>query len=303
MLHPAVALVFLLPFQQPTQPPAVEESVVVEATRTNKRLEDVPTRVEILEREEIEEKMLMTPGDIVMMLNEMGGLRVQATSPSLGVAAVRVHGLPGRYTQFLVDGLPLFGQQPSGIGLLQTAPMDIGRVEVIKGVASALYGSTALAGVINLVSRRPSDEHEAEVLLNQTTRAGTDGLLWMSGPVTPSLGYSLVAGAHRQTRQDVDADGWADLPSYGRITARPRLYGSTASGGSWLLTAGVTGEERTGGGAAPDGSAYVEALDTTRVDAGFSGRHDHRARVGVTRVASPSLRRARRRRRSSDGVR
>ena len=71
--------------------PTVEETVtVVASTRTDKRLEDQPMRVEVLAREEIEEKMLMTPGDIVMMLNEMGGMRVQATSPSLGAASVRM---------------------------------------------------------------------------------------------------------------------------------------------------------------------------------------------------------------------
>src|SRR6185436_19120650 len=97
-----------------------EESVtVVATTRSNKRLEDQPMRVEVLEREEIEEKMLMTPGDIVMMLNEMGGMRVQATSPSLGAASVRMQGMQGRYTRFLSDGLPLFGQQGAGLGLLQ----------------------------------------------------------------------------------------------------------------------------------------------------------------------------------------
>ena len=62
---------------------------MVATTRTGRRLEDQPTRVEVLDREEIEEKLLMTPGDIVMMLNEMGGLRVQATSPSIGAASVR----------------------------------------------------------------------------------------------------------------------------------------------------------------------------------------------------------------------
>ena len=68
-------------------PEVTEEVVVVASTRTGRRLEDQPTRVEVLDREEIEEKMLMTPGDIVMMLNEMGGLRVQATAPSIGAAA------------------------------------------------------------------------------------------------------------------------------------------------------------------------------------------------------------------------
>ena len=88
----------------PPPPPTVEESVLVSATRTGGRIDDSPMRVEVLNREEIEEKMLMTPGDIVMMLNEMGGMRVQTTSPGLGAATVRVQGLHGRYTRFFSDG-------------------------------------------------------------------------------------------------------------------------------------------------------------------------------------------------------
>jgi iron complex outermembrane receptor protein len=60
-----------------------EEVTVIASTRTERRIEDQPMRVEVLAREEIEQKLMMTPGDIVMMLNEMGGLRVQSTSPSL----------------------------------------------------------------------------------------------------------------------------------------------------------------------------------------------------------------------------
>jgi iron complex outermembrane receptor protein len=142
--------------------PTVEEMVtVVSSTRTGKRLEDQPMRVEVLAREEIEEKMLMTPGDIVMMLNEMGGMRVQATSPSLGAASVRIQGMRGRYTRVLSDGLPLFGDV-GGLGLLQIPPMDLGQVEVVKGVASALYGAGAMGGVINLLSRRPAAEPAQE---------------------------------------------------------------------------------------------------------------------------------------------
>jgi len=138
--------------------PEVEEFVEVSATRTGKRLEDQPMRVEVLEREEIEEKMLMTPGDIVMMLNEMGGMRVQATSPSLGAASVRIQGMRGRYTRFLSDGLPLFGEQVGALSLMQVPPMDLSQVEVIKGVASSLYGAGAMGGVVNLIARRPGAE-------------------------------------------------------------------------------------------------------------------------------------------------
>src|SRR6185436_3812088 len=156
---------------EPQPQVTVEEHVTVSATRTDKRLEDQPMRVEVLGREEIEEKMLMTPGDIVMMLNEMGGMRVQATSPSLGAASVRIQGMRGRYTRVFSDGLPLFGEV-GGLGLLQIPPMDLGQVEVIKGVASSLYGAGAMGGVVNLISRRPGAESERELLLNRSTRGG-----------------------------------------------------------------------------------------------------------------------------------
>jgi len=58
---------------------AVEEQIKVYATRNDVRIQDSPLHVEVLQRDEIEEKLLMTQGDIVMMLNEMGGMRVQTT--------------------------------------------------------------------------------------------------------------------------------------------------------------------------------------------------------------------------------
>ena len=85
----------------------IDEEVLVTATRANIRIEDEPLRVEIVDQEEVDEKSVMTPGDIAMLLNETSGLRVQVTSPSLGAANVRVQGLRGRYTQLLADGLPL----------------------------------------------------------------------------------------------------------------------------------------------------------------------------------------------------
>ena len=87
------------------------QEITVTATRTETRIEDQPLRVEVLDQEEVEEKALMTPGDIAMLLNETSGLRVQVTAPSLGAANIRVQGLRGRYTQLLADGLPLYGGQ------------------------------------------------------------------------------------------------------------------------------------------------------------------------------------------------
>ena len=257
---------------------AVEEEVtVVASTRTERRIEDQPMRVEVLNREEVEEKMLMTPGDIGMMLNEMGGLRVQATSPSLGAASVRIQGMRGRYTRFLSDGLPLFGSQPGGLGLLQIPPMDLSQVEVIKGVASALYGAGAMGGVVNLISRRPGDDPEREFLMNQTTRGGTDGVLWLSSPVSESWGVSFLGGGHWQSQTDVDGDAWADLPHYERGVARPRFFWDDGEGQSFFATVGTTLENRTGGtqpgGVLPEtGLPYRESLETRRFDVGVLGQ-------------------------------
>ncbi|HET6680980.1 MAG TPA: TonB-dependent receptor plug domain-containing protein [Gemmatimonadaceae bacterium] len=258
------------------------ERVVIASTRAERRMEDSPLRVEVIDEEEVAEKVAMTPGDIAMMLNETAGLRVQTTSPSLGGANVRIQGLRGRYTLMLADGLPLYGGQAGGIGLLQIPPVDLARAEIIKGTASALYGSSALGGVVNLVSRRPGAEPVREVLLNQTSRGGTDAVAFVATALgqddenaSAGWGATLLASGHHQRANDPDDDGWADLPGYDRLVVRPRLFHSRGRR-SAFATIGFTGESREGGTldgrTTPDGSAFVESLRTRRLDAGASGR-------------------------------
>jgi iron complex outermembrane receptor protein len=226
----------------------------------------------VIVREEIEEKLLMRPGNIAMLVNETPGIRVQVTSPALGAANIRVQGLEGRYTQLLADGLPLFGGQTSSLGLLQIPPTDLGQVEIIKGAASALYGPSALGGVINLVSRRPGDGFEAEALLNVTTRDGQDVTTYVSGPLGGGWSASLTGGAHRQGRDDLDSDGWIDIPGYDRFTARPRLFWESEEGASLFVTVGALTENRSGGTlpgrTTPDGRPFPQLQDTERLDAG-----------------------------------
>lgn len=251
------------------------EEIIVQATRSGRRVADEPIRVEVIDREEIEEKILMVPGNISMIVAETGGLRVQVTSPALGAANVRVRGLEGRYTQLLADGLPLYGGQASSIGLLQIPPTDLGRVEVIKGAASALYGPSALGGVINLVSRRPGPEPMAEFLVNATTRNGQDATAYASSSLSDALSSSVTSGYHRQRRQDLDGDGWADMPGYDRFTVRPRLFWDRGDGAKAYLTVGAMAEDRRGGTlpgrTVPNGSPFRQDQDTTRLDAGLTG--------------------------------
>ncbi len=272
-------------------PVEIEETVVVTATRSGERIDDQPTRVEVLNREEVEEKMMMTPGDIVMMLNEMGGMRVQTTSSSIGAASVRIQGMKGRYTRVLFDGLPLAGQQVGGLGLLQIPPMDLGQVEVIKGVASALYGAGAMGGVINLVARRPQAKPFGEVLFNQSTIGTTDGVAFLSRSLATHLSGTLLAGLHHQTKNDIDEDGWNDVAGYSRGVIRPRLFWDDGHGASGSATMGVTIESREGGA---ESSALLaqtggpESVDTKRFDVGgglqriISDRFVLTARAAVT---------------------
>lgn len=250
-----------------------EEEITVHATRNDVRIQDSPLHVEVVSQDEINEELAMRPGDISMLLNEMGGIRVQTTSPALGAASVRVQGMRGRYTAFLSDGLPLFGQQGAGLGLLQIPPMDLSQIEVIKGNASALYGSAAMAGVVNLISRRPEAEPVHEFLFNRSSLGETDASMFLAQQLTEHWGASLLGGGYWQEHQDLNGDGWADIAGYSRGVSRPRFYWDNKKGGTALLTGGVIYENRSGGtipGAAlpATGQPYTEALDTRRYDGG-----------------------------------
>src|SRR5687767_6897752 len=225
---------------EPAEVPEVEETVVVTATRANRRLQDEPLRVEVIDREEIEEKALMTPGSVAMLLGETTGLRVQTTAPSLGAANVRIQGLRGRYAQLLADGLPLYGASGDSFSLLQVPPLDLGQVEIIKGAASALYGPAALGGVINLVSRRPG-ESEKEALFNLTSQRGADATFWLAAEPSRGWSWTLLSGYHGQPRHDLDDDGWTDLPHFSRVAVRPRVFYDSGEGRSLFLTSGFIG--------------------------------------------------------------
>lgn len=258
--------------------------VVVTATRGTRRLEDEPERVEVLSGEDVGEKTVMHPANPTTLLSELPGVRVQTTAPTLGGAGVRIQGLRGHYTLLLADGLPLYGTASEGLGFLQIPSLDLAQAEVVKGAATALYGPAAAGGVLNLISRRPPQTGRPgnrEVLVNQTSRGGTDALLWSADRLSDRWGYTLLGGAHRQVATDVNGEGWADVPGFRRVELRPRAFWSAPNGSSAMITAGGVDEHRTAGtlGSAVIGDALVAngstfgtpfriVADTRRADAG-----------------------------------
>jgi outer membrane receptor for ferrienterochelin and colicins len=248
----------------------VMDEVRVSATRTERLAGETPIRVEILDEMEVDENTLMAPSGITMLLNETPGLRVQAASPTLGTGSVRILGLPGQYTVMLADGLPLYGGGASALGPLDISPVDLQRVEIIKGAASSLYGGQALGGVINLVSKPPSGK--SEVLLNRRTMGVTDAATWMSRRLNTGSGVSLLASGTVQGSADVDRDGWADQARARRWGVRPRLTAADERGRTLFVTAGYGYDTRDGGtlGTAltPGGTPFREGLTSRRADVG-----------------------------------
>ena len=247
------------------------DAVVVTATRAPTLIKDEPLHIEAVPAEEIEENLTVHPGNLTSLLEELPGVHNQSVDPGLGGAGLQLRGMPVRDTVILTDGLPLLGTDADDFGLLQTPPLELNRVEVVKGAASALYGGSALGGVLNLVSRPATSE--SSVLANVNSHGGEDfeGFL-ATGGVSHWSG-TLMSGAHFQSRRDVNDDGWADIPGYDRYTVRPRAWWSDGNGDTTFLTAGLVNEDRTGGTlpgrALPDGSTFPLSLLTHRYDVGM----------------------------------
>ncbi len=212
----------------------------------------------------------MQPGNLSALLNELPSARIQSSAPGLGGVGLQLRGIPTRHTLVLSDGLPLLGSAPDEFGLLQTPPLDLQRIELIKGAATALYGGSSLGGVLNILSKSP--DAEPALLANISSRGGRDVEGFLTAQAASHLSGTLTAGAHDQSREDINRDGWADLPAYRRYTLRPRLWWDLGSEHSLFLTAGITEENRSGGtlpGAMlPSGGSFAEALHTRRLDGG-----------------------------------
>src|SRR5690348_6144392 len=116
------------------------QNVVISTTRLDQLVSNSPVHIDVIGKEDIEEGTAMSPGNIKELLTELSGTQVQQTSAVSGNETIRLQGLDGRYTQLLKDGFPLYGGFSGSLNILQTPPLDLRQVEIIKGAGSALYG-------------------------------------------------------------------------------------------------------------------------------------------------------------------
>lgn len=197
--------------------------VIVTTTRTNSRIEDVPIRVEVISKDEVSEETNIKPTNISKLLLESPSIQAQQTSAINGNVSIRLQGLNGKYTQILKDGFPLYGGFAQGLSIMQIPPLDLQQVEIIKGSSSSLYGSGAIAGIINLISKQPHKKRELTFLINRTSLAGTDADVYFSQR-WKKFGFTFLSANNFQKVRDVSKNGFSDVPKVKTFNIAPTFY-------------------------------------------------------------------------------
>ena len=245
------------------------EEVIISSTRGTRSIQNIPTRVEFISSEELGEKGSMKPGDIRMLLNESTGIITQQTSATSGNAAIRIQGLDGRYTQILKDGFPVFAGAASGLGLLQTPPLDLKQVEIIKGSTSTLYGGGAIAGLINLISKTPEEKRDLSLHLNGTSGKGLD-VSGFYGQRFNKVGTTIFASYNRNWAYDPSDTGFTAIPQFDRYVFNPKLFLYLTEHTQISIGLNAMFEDRLGGdieyikGKGDDTHSYFEKNKTQR---------------------------------------
>jgi outer membrane receptor for ferrienterochelin and colicins len=220
--------------------------VTVVSTRTGREIDDVPTRIEAIDEEEVDEKTNMRPANVSMVLNESTGIKVQQTSATSNTQSVRIQGLDGRYTQILKDGFSAFGGFSGSISLLDILPLDLRQVEIIKGPAATFYGGGAIAGVVNFISKEPEDQPVTRMIFNQTTALGTDVALFDSRKFE-RFGYTFLGSINYQKEYDVDDDDFTELPRTNSFNLNPRFFISFSDKSRLVVGNSTSYQNRKGG--------------------------------------------------------
>lgn len=207
------------------------DEVVISSNRneTTKRL--APSLVNILNTKLFEDTHSAC---LAQGLSFQSGVRVENNCHTCGSEQVRINGMEGAYTQILIDSRPIYSSLAGVYGLEQIPQNMIERVEVSKGGGSALFGSSAIAGTINIITKEPT-RNSAEFSHDFTSIGGTNAF-----DNNTSLNASLVTDDHKaglyifgQSRYrdgyDHDGDGFTDLTEMSNKTIGMRTYLKTSN--------------------------------------------------------------------------
>ena len=193
---------------------AVElEKTVVTATRTETPIENLPVSVTVITKNDIEKMHAKTVDDV---LNKAAGINVRrnqglSTTGSHTTVAMRGTGRETARTLFLKDGVPLNTTYIGSVNFWSTMSVDnIEKIEIVRGASSALYGSSAMGGVVNIITRPAKKKREGSVSLEGGTFDTYIGNARFSG-ATEKYGLRVAAG-HKRTKgyEYYEGDKWKD---------------------------------------------------------------------------------------------
>ena len=269
-----------------------EEEVVVSATRTARDIAEVPYRIELLPADDLDEAITTGLGSAKLVLMEVPGVITQVTASGLGATVIRLHGLDGRYTQTLVDGIPAYGGVNLNFSVAQLPPLNLKQLEIVKGAAAGLH-TDAIGGIVDYITRVPHRATpELTSVVSYSSFGGVD-LAAFYGQSCGDLGFSLHATYDTSPRKDLDADDYADIPFQRRYNINPKLLYALSSSTQLTFTGNLASEDRLGGQiSAPEefdhgvANWFSTGLRTRRADGSVSLTTKLDSSSTVTAVAS-----------------
>lgn len=207
------------------------ETVVVSANRGETTRRMAPTLVNVLSMDTFE---ATNSSSAAQGLNFQPGVRVENNCQNCGFQQVRINGLDGPYTQILIDSRPVMSALSGVYGLEQIPANMIDRVEVMRGGGSALFGASAIAGTINIITKEPV--RNSAQLMHTTTNINGKGSFDHNTMLNASLvtdnnklGIAVFGQNRDRNGYDHDGDGFTDIPKLRSQTIGMRSFIKTGT--------------------------------------------------------------------------
>ncbi|HXW08208.1 MAG TPA: TonB-dependent receptor [Vicinamibacterales bacterium] len=259
------------------QPSGFTDEIVVTATRTSRRLQDVPVRTEVVDKALMRAIGARTLADAVEYTT---GVRVESNCQNCNFSQIRLLGLDGPYTQILIDGQPVISSLAQIYGIEQIPARMIERVEIVKGGGSALYGSGSVGGVVNIISREPARtsgvfETRFEAAEGRPNYSNSGSFDWASRDrQTNATGFAQLDDV---APLDLTGDGFTEVSSR-QLRAGGGRVGRYLLDGRGKLSGELTvlSETRRGGDQLqrpPEQANIAEWIDSRRIGASATWFH------------------------------
>ena len=190
--------------------------IVVTGMMKETFVKDSPIKVDVITSKFLE--ATISPTNLIEAITMVNGVQEVVACGVCFTNSISINGLPGPYTAVLVDGAPMFGNLASVYGLNGIPTTVIDRFEVIKGPSSTLYGSEAVAGVINIITKKPKDQALVAIDIMGTSHLESFGSLSYSPSVANWNGTIGVNYAYINNFDDDNGDSFSDVINLDRVS-------------------------------------------------------------------------------------